>query len=156
MPTSRLGSSGGVRPSSESDRAVGPILAAQPQVRDRPVRVFFLKSFMIIFPSSYIDPTFSQIRLSPHLLLPRPHKLVKLRYKMTNTVLTFFQMSDFQHIVFGQICGYCISDHVKAFKVCGIRYISVYQIPICISELKSRKSISCMNSFPRSFTIDAT
>ena len=53
--------------------------------------------------------------------LPRPHKLVKLRYQMANTVLTFFQMSDFQRIVFGQIYGYCISDHVKAFTVCGTK-----------------------------------
>jgi hypothetical protein len=44
MPTSKLGSSGGVKPSNASDRTAGPILAAQPQVRDRPVKVFFLKS----------------------------------------------------------------------------------------------------------------
>jgi len=46
MPTSRLASSGGGSPSSASDRAVGPILAAQPQVRARPVRVFFLNGFI--------------------------------------------------------------------------------------------------------------
>jgi hypothetical protein len=48
MPTSRLGSFGGVKPSSASDRAVGPILAAQPQVRARRVSVFFLTKFIII------------------------------------------------------------------------------------------------------------
>ena len=43
IPTSRFRSEGGVRPSSASDRAVGPILAAQPHVLAKPVRVFFLK-----------------------------------------------------------------------------------------------------------------
>ena len=46
MPTSRLGSSGWGRPASASDRSVGPILAAHPQVRERPVSVFFLNSAM--------------------------------------------------------------------------------------------------------------
>jgi len=46
MPTSRFLSFGGVSPSSASDRSVGPILAAQPQVRARLVRVFFFKKFM--------------------------------------------------------------------------------------------------------------
>jgi hypothetical protein len=44
IPTRRFESEGGVRPESASDRAAGPIFAAQPQVRARPVRVFFLKS----------------------------------------------------------------------------------------------------------------
>jgi hypothetical protein len=42
-PTSRFGSSGGFRSLSASDRTVGPIFAAQPQVRASPVNVFFLK-----------------------------------------------------------------------------------------------------------------
>ncbi len=46
IPTSRSESSGGVSPSSASDRAVGPIFAAQPQVLESPVRVFFLKNFI--------------------------------------------------------------------------------------------------------------
>jgi len=50
MPTSRLGSSGVARPASASDRAVGPILAAQPQVRARPVSVFFLKNAIVASP----------------------------------------------------------------------------------------------------------
>ncbi len=43
MPTRRFESEGGLRPESASDRTVGPIFAAQPQVRASPVRVFFLK-----------------------------------------------------------------------------------------------------------------
>jgi len=46
MPTRRFGSEGGLRPESASDRAVGPIFAAQPQVRASPVRVFFLRNVM--------------------------------------------------------------------------------------------------------------
>jgi len=42
-PTSRFGSVGLGRPRSASDRTVGPILAAHPQVRASPVRVFFRK-----------------------------------------------------------------------------------------------------------------
>jgi hypothetical protein len=42
MPTSRFGSFGGANPCNASDRAVGPIFAAQPQVLARPVSVFFL------------------------------------------------------------------------------------------------------------------
>ncbi len=44
MPTRRLGSDGGVSPFNASDRSVGLILAAQPQVLARPVNVFFLKN----------------------------------------------------------------------------------------------------------------
>ena len=44
IPTRRFESEGGLRPESASDRAVGPIFAAQPQVRASPVSVFFLKS----------------------------------------------------------------------------------------------------------------
>jgi hypothetical protein len=44
IPTRRFGSEGGIRPESASDRSVGPIFAAQPQVRASPVRVFFLNS----------------------------------------------------------------------------------------------------------------
>jgi hypothetical protein len=44
MPTRRLGSVGGASPSSASDRAVEPILAAQPQVLAKPVSDFFLKN----------------------------------------------------------------------------------------------------------------
>jgi hypothetical protein len=40
-PTSKLGSSEAFSPLSASDRSVGPILAAQPQVRERLMRVFF-------------------------------------------------------------------------------------------------------------------
>ena len=46
IPTRRLGSSGGVSPSSASDRSVGPILAAHPQVRDKPINVFFFTKSM--------------------------------------------------------------------------------------------------------------
>jgi len=55
MPTSRFWSSGGVKPSSASDRAVGPILAAQPQVRANPVRVFFLKSAILSLQGNFLD-----------------------------------------------------------------------------------------------------
>jgi hypothetical protein len=48
MPTIRLGSVGVGKPSSASDRAVGLIFAAQPQVRARPVSVFFLKISMSV------------------------------------------------------------------------------------------------------------
>ena len=49
-PTRRLGSVGKGNPCSASDRAVGPIFAAQPQVRASPVRVFFLpKRFIFSF-----------------------------------------------------------------------------------------------------------
>ncbi len=41
IPTSRLGSFDGFMISSASDRAVGPILAAHPQVRESAVNVFF-------------------------------------------------------------------------------------------------------------------
>jgi hypothetical protein len=41
-PTSRLGSIGFDSPCNASDKSVGLILAAQPQVRARPVSVFFL------------------------------------------------------------------------------------------------------------------
>jgi hypothetical protein len=34
---------------STSDRSAGPIFAAQPQVRDMPVSVFFPKRFMVPF-----------------------------------------------------------------------------------------------------------
>ena len=44
MPTRRFESEGGLRLESASDRTAGPILAAHPQVRARPVRVFFLNS----------------------------------------------------------------------------------------------------------------
>ncbi|OEU45269.1 MAG: hypothetical protein BBJ60_00480 [Desulfobacterales bacterium S7086C20] len=40
-PTRRSGSLEGVRACRASDRSVGPILAAQPQVRDKPIKVFF-------------------------------------------------------------------------------------------------------------------
>jgi len=46
MPTSRLALRLKSRPLSASDRAVGPILAAQPQVRAIAVRVFFLNQGM--------------------------------------------------------------------------------------------------------------
>jgi hypothetical protein len=41
-PTSRFGSFDGWSAFRASDRSVGPILAAQPQVRDRFISVFFL------------------------------------------------------------------------------------------------------------------
>src|SRR5512143_3424040 len=41
-PTRKLGSDEGGRALSASDRTVGLILAAHPQVRESPVRVFFL------------------------------------------------------------------------------------------------------------------
>ena len=44
--TNRLGSFDDVRTFSASDKSDGPILAAQPHVRERPVNVFFLKSFI--------------------------------------------------------------------------------------------------------------
>jgi hypothetical protein len=40
-PTNRSGLDGALNPCSASDNTVGPILAAQPQVRERPVRVLF-------------------------------------------------------------------------------------------------------------------
>ena len=46
-PTSRFGSVAAGKSLRASDRTVGPIFAAQPQVRASPVRVFFLpKNFM--------------------------------------------------------------------------------------------------------------
>jgi hypothetical protein len=42
-PTSRLGSLGMTSSFSASDRSAGPILAAHPQVRDMPIRVFFFR-----------------------------------------------------------------------------------------------------------------
>jgi len=45
-PTIRLGSDDGVKPFSASDKSVGPILAAQPQVLARPVSDFFLNKRM--------------------------------------------------------------------------------------------------------------
>jgi len=57
MPTRRLGSVGGASPSSASDRAVGPILAAQPQVLAKSVSDFFLKNVMpyLLIENSYLD-----------------------------------------------------------------------------------------------------
>jgi hypothetical protein len=49
MPTKRFGSDGGVRPFSASDRSVGLIFAAQPQVLAKPVNVFLFKN--CIYPS---------------------------------------------------------------------------------------------------------
>ena len=52
-PTSRFGSSDGLRYFSASETTVGPILAAQPQVRDNPVSVLFflknIKTYLILF-----------------------------------------------------------------------------------------------------------
>jgi hypothetical protein len=42
-PTNRLGSLGMTSSFSASDRSAGPILAAHPQVRDMPIRVFFFR-----------------------------------------------------------------------------------------------------------------
>ena len=47
-PTSRLGSSEGLSALSASARSDGPILAAQPHVRESPVKVFFLKKYIFI------------------------------------------------------------------------------------------------------------
>jgi hypothetical protein len=46
-PTSKFSSTETSRSLSASDRAVGPILAAQPQVRDNPINVFFFKKPII-------------------------------------------------------------------------------------------------------------
>jgi hypothetical protein len=45
-PTSRSGSLGMTSSFSASDRSAGPILAAHPQVRDMPRRVFFFRKNM--------------------------------------------------------------------------------------------------------------
>ena len=58
-PTSRLGSFGVFSPLSASDRSVGPILAAQPQVRERLISVFFfLKNIGLLWhkPAKRMDP----------------------------------------------------------------------------------------------------
>jgi len=47
-PTSRSGSREGLSALSASARSDGPILAAQPHVRESPVRVFFLKRCIIL------------------------------------------------------------------------------------------------------------
>ncbi len=47
-PTSRLGSLGGLSALSASARSDGPILAAQPHVRESPVRVFPRKNCIFL------------------------------------------------------------------------------------------------------------
>ena len=52
-PTSRFGSLGMSSSLSASDRSAGPILAAHPQVRDIPIRVFFfMKNIFNFLPLS--------------------------------------------------------------------------------------------------------
>jgi hypothetical protein len=51
-PTRRFESRLKPNPFSASDRSAGPILAAQPQVRARPVSVFFLKSSIPVSPEN--------------------------------------------------------------------------------------------------------
>jgi hypothetical protein len=53
-PTRRFGSWTGQIPLSTSDRSAGPIFAAQPQVRDIPVRVFFRKRSIVPFPVNHV------------------------------------------------------------------------------------------------------
>ncbi len=53
IPTKRFESEGGLKPESASDRTAGLIFAAHPQVRARPVSVFFLKN-AIKCPSYYL------------------------------------------------------------------------------------------------------
>lgn len=48
MPTSKFGSDEAGRDLSASDRTVGLIFAAQPHVRESPVRVFFLPNSIFI------------------------------------------------------------------------------------------------------------
>jgi len=50
-PTKRLGSFDGCNVLRASDRSVGPILAAHPQVRDRPIKVFFFLKKPICSPT---------------------------------------------------------------------------------------------------------
>ena len=72
MPTSRLGSAGAGRPSSASDRAVGPIFAAQPQVRARPVNVRFLNICMTFLLIKYLY----RFAITYKLTLYQPHGVV--------------------------------------------------------------------------------
>ena len=67
-PTNKFGSSGGASPESESDRTVGPILAAQPHVLASPVSVFFLKNS--IYNSSVMKQEVSNQKFSG-ILLPQ-------------------------------------------------------------------------------------
>jgi hypothetical protein len=53
-PTKRLASAGAARDFRASDRTVGPIFAAQPQVRASPVSVFLLRKILIT-PDCTID-----------------------------------------------------------------------------------------------------
>jgi hypothetical protein len=48
-------------PFSASDRSAGPILAAQPQVRARPVSVFFLKSSISVSPKNKKNQFFRMV-----------------------------------------------------------------------------------------------
>jgi hypothetical protein len=64
MPTSKSGSDEAGRALSASDRTVGLIFAAQPQVRESPVRVFFLPNSIFV---PLTDAAVSAMKQSPFI-----------------------------------------------------------------------------------------